>query len=220
MTLPSGLSSFLGKDTLTIAGLILALAVAIATILKYRAETRKLRAETKKIESDALAAERDKRKSERERVQDCARNILQSVSATVDELFATFFLFAYPPEYVSGEKLQEAIRVARRFRHEQRYRVEIENLMSELASLAHGTHDEALARLHSLMLGLLTRITEKKTHVANIDAGGLTGENAAAVARWLDEIRDIQVAIGLLIGDISGRLALSQNNAEKIECAA
>jgi len=65
------------------------------------------------------------------------------------------------------------------------------------------------------MLGLLTRITDKKLHVANIEASGLTGENGAAVAKWLDEIRDIQVGIGSLIGDISGRLSLSQDGSEK-----
>lgn len=229
MNLPPGFDWLFSKETGVLAiaavavwvvGSIVAIRDKNAAIREKDALIRKLSAETKKIESDTLAPERDKRKSERERVQDCARNILQSVSATVDEMFATFYLFGHPPEYVAGDKLQEAIRVARRFRHEQRYRVEIEKLIGELAALGHGTNDEALTRLHSLMLSLLARISDKKAHVANIEAGGLNGQNAAAVAKWLGEIREIQVGVASLVGEISGRLSLAQDGEEKINQAA
>lgn len=220
MTLPSVLVAFLDRETLTVAGLVVALAVALFTIVKYRAETQKLRAETRKIKADTVAAERATPKSERERIQDCARNILQSVSATADEVFATFYPFADPPQEVSREKLQEVIRVARRFRHEQRYRAEIEPLISELTALARGVRDEALARLHALMLGLLAKIGEKKVHVANIEAAGLTPENAMAVAAWLDEIRESQIGIASLIREISARLSLAGGSEDGAERAA
>lgn len=220
MTLPSVLSSFLTKETLTIAGLILALAVAIATILKYRAEIRKLRAETKKIESDALAAERDKRKSERERVRDCAGNIIRSVSAMVDELFATFSPFAHPPGSVDKAKLDEAILVARRFRHEQRYRTDIERLISEFAALGARRTDPAIARLQAKATALLVKVSDKKIHVAKIEAEGLNRETAAGVASWLGEVRDLGAELGSLVGDFSGRLSLAPDDEEKIDRAA
>lgn len=125
-----------------------------------------------------------------------------------------------PAQEREPKKLQEAIRVAQRFRQEQRYRVDIEKYVGEIRALAQGTQDEALARLHAHMLSLLTKISDKKLHVGNIEASGLTPENVAGVAKWLGEIFEIQVTISDLVGEISGRLALAEDRGTKIERAA
>jgi hypothetical protein len=66
-------------------------------------------------------------------------------------------------------KLAEALQVARRFRHEQRYRAEIENLINQLRVLGLAQSDEALTRLRMKALDLLARVSEKKIHVARVE---------------------------------------------------
>ena len=233
MALPPGYEWLFSKETglLTLA---LSLALSLATLWLKTATIRekdaiirekdaqigKLTAETRKIEVDTLAPEREARKSERERIQDCARNIEHCVSATVDELNATFGPFRNPPDDVNPEKLQETLRVAKRFRQEQRYRVDAEKHVGELRALADGTEEEALARLHELMRSILAKISDKKIYVANIETGGLTPENVKAVGDWLDEIRETQVSIAALVGAICGRLSLAEDRGAEVDRAA
>jgi hypothetical protein len=103
---------------LAIAALLIGLAAAVMKILRDRAEIRKLGAEARKIDADARAIDRRERGSHRENGRNCAAEILRSVSALVDELYATFNLFAFPPAKVDKARLQEAVLQARRFRHE------------------------------------------------------------------------------------------------------
>jgi hypothetical protein len=204
------------KDTgvLVVVGLVVALTVSAATILKLLAERRKFLADARKAEAEARAAELQEPKSDRERVRDCARNVMRCVSATVDELFATFGVFASWREAGKAE-LAEALRVARRFRHEQRYRVESESLIGELGALGRHVSDQSITQLRQQAASLLVKIEEKKVLVAKIELGGLTRENAAAVAAWLSELREIQVGIALLVGDISGDLSLTSDGKGK-----
>jgi hypothetical protein len=170
---------------LAAAGLLVALAAAIVKILRERAEIRKLRAETRKIDAHARAMGRSERNAEREGVRNCALTILRSVSALVDELYVTFNLFAFPPVKVNKAKLDEAVRLARQFRHEQRYRAEIEGLLAELAGFARPECDGSLSRLGSEAQQLLMKVSDKKALVARIEQGGLNLDTAAAVRTWL-----------------------------------
>jgi hypothetical protein len=117
---------------------------------------------------------------------------MRCVSATIDQLFATFGVFASWREAVGKAELAEALRVARRFRHEQRYRVESESLIGELGALGRHVSDLSITQLRQQAASLLAKIEEKKVLVAKIELGGLTRENAAAVVAWLSEIREIQ----------------------------
>jgi hypothetical protein len=209
---------------LALAALVLALIGSAYLILKSRAEIRKLRAETKKIETDTRATERQRRNSHRERVRDCAGDILRSVSAMVDELFATFGPFAEWIKNVDKAKLEEAIRVAQRFSHEQRYRADIEKLISEFAALGSRETDPAIAQLQAKASALLMKVSDKKMHVAKIEEHGLTRDATAGVTSWLGEIRELRAEIGKLVGEVSAHLSLAMNDDEeeeaKIERAA
>jgi uncharacterized membrane protein len=203
------------------AGVMLALAVSLTIILLNLANRRKANAETKKVEAETRAIERQQRNSHRERVRDCAGDILRSVSAMVDELFATFGPFALWVENVDKAKLAEAIRVAQRFRAEQRYRAEIEKLISEFAALGARETDPAVAQLLAKATALLMKVSEKKMHVEKIEAEGLTREAAAGVASWLGEIRELRAEIGSLVGEVSAYLSLAMaEEEEEIDRAA
>jgi hypothetical protein len=194
---------------LAAGGLLVALAAAIVKILRDRAEIRKLSAETRKIDADARAMGRCERNAEREGVRNCAATILRSVSALVDELYATFNLFAFPPVKVNTAKLDEAVRLARQFRHEQRYRVEMEALLAELAGFARPECDGSLSRLGAEAQELLMKVSDKKALVARIEHGGLNLDTAAAVRTWLGEVRELQIALGISVGTIVAHLALA-----------
>lgn len=218
MTIPFAWWNWLvEKDVggLTVASLVIALIVAIVKILKDRAAIRKLKAETQKIEADTRAIDRAERDADRERVRNCARAILNSVSALVDELYATFHLFAFPPDKVSKAKLTEAIRVARRFRHEQRYRVEMETLLAELAAYAGSDRDSAISQLGSQAQQLLTKVSDKKALVERIEHSGLNTGIAAAVTNWLGDVRELQIILGASVGEIDAQLSLGQNDKAK-----
>jgi len=209
------------KDTgaLVVAGLVLALAVSVATILKLLEERRKFRAEASKAEAEARAAERQGRRSELERLQDCARDVMCCVSATVVEVHATFSLFAYAAESSSPKKVQEATRGARRFRYEQRYRVEIEKFIGELAAHGERISSDMIGQLRLKAISLLAKIADKKALVARIETEGLNRETSAAVAGWLDDIREIESGISPLVGAILG-MSLSEDREDKVERAA
>lgn len=194
---------------LAAGGLLVALAAAIVKILRDRAEIRKLSAETRKIDADARAMGRGERNAEREGVRNCAVTILGSVSALVDELYATFNLFAFPPVKVNKTKLDEAVRLARQFRHEQRYRVEMEVLLAELAGFAGSESEGSLSRLGAEAQELLMKVSDKKALVARIEHGGLNLDTAAAVRTWLGEVRELQIALGISVGTIVAQLALA-----------
>jgi hypothetical protein len=196
---------------LAVAALLTALAAAVMKILRDRAEIRKLSAEARKIDADARAIERRERSPHREGVRNCAGEILRSVSALVDELYATFDLFAFPPVRVDEARLQEAVMLARRFRHEQRYRVEMEVLLAELATFARVECDCGISRLGSQAQALLTRVSHKKAVVAGIEQAGLNHDNAAAVRIWLGEVRELQIALATSVGTIVAQLALTQD---------
>jgi hypothetical protein len=204
---------------LTIATLVVALAVSVATILKLLAERRKFRSEARKAEADARAAERQELKSELERLQDCARNILRSVSATVIEIHAIFSLFAYAAEGSSPKKVQEATRGALQFRYEQRYRMDIETFSGELGAHAGRFGHEIIGQLRLKAISLLAKIAEKKELVARIEAEGLNRETSAAVAAWLDDIREIESDICSLVGRILG-MSLGEDREDDIGRAA
>jgi hypothetical protein len=194
---------------LAVGALLVALAAAIVKILRDRAEIRKLSAETRKIDADARATDRRERNAEREGVRNCAVTILRSVSALVDELYATFNPFAFPPVRVNKAKLDEAVRLARQFRHEQRYRVEMEVLLAELAGFARSECDGSLSRLGAVAQELLLKVSDKKALVARIEQAGLNLDTAAAVRTWLGEVRELQIALGISVGTIVAQLALA-----------
>lgn len=206
---------------LALAALAIALMASIYVILKNRAEIRKLRVETSKIEAETHAIERERRNSHRERVRDCASNILRSVSAMVDELFATFGPFAQWVKKVDQAKLGEAIDVADRFSHEQPYGAVIGKLISEFATLGARETDPAVAQLQAQAAALLLKVSDKKTHLAKIKKDGLTAGATAEVTAWLGEIRDLRDEIGKLVGEVSAGLSLAMNeDQEKIDRAA
>jgi hypothetical protein len=203
------------------AGVLLALTVSLTIILLNLANRRKANAETKKIEAETRAIERQRRNSHRERVRDCAGNILRSVSAMVDELFATFGPLAQWFESVDKVKLDETLLVARRYRHEQPYRADIGKLISEFTAFGARETDPAIAQLQAKAIALLMKVSDKKIHVAKIEAEGLNCETAAGVASWLGEIRELRADIGSLVGEASARLSLAMDdNEEKIDRAA
>jgi hypothetical protein len=194
---------------LAVAALLVALSAAVMKILRDRAEMRKLTAEARKIDADMRVIDRRERGSHRENVRNCAGDILRSVSALVDELYATFNLFAFPPAKVDKARLQEAVLLARRFRHEQRYRVEMEVLLAELATYGRIGCDSSISRLGSQAQGILMKVGDKKAVVARIEQDGLHPDNAAAVRTWLGEVRELQIALGTSIGTIVAQLALA-----------
>jgi hypothetical protein len=202
----------LEKDVggLALAALLIALAAAVMKILRDRAEIRKLSAETRKIDADARAIDRRDRNPHREGVRKCAGDILSSVSALVDELYAIFGLFAFPPAKVDKAKLQEAVLLARRFRHEQRYRVEMEVLLAELATYARLESEPSISRLGSQAQALLAKVSYKKTVVAGIEQDGLSRSNTEAVGTWLGQVRELQIALAASVGTIVAQLALAQ----------
>jgi hypothetical protein len=195
---------------LAVAALLVALAAAVMKILRDRAEIRKLGAEARKIDADVRAIDGRERNSHREGVRNCAGDILRSVSALVDELYTTFNLFAFPPVKVDQGKLQEAVLLARRFRHEQRYRVEMEVLLAELATYARLECDSSISRLGSQAQALLAKVSDKKVVVARIEQAGLNLDNAAAVRTWLGEVRELQIDLAGSVGTIVAQLALTQ----------
>jgi hypothetical protein len=195
---------------LAVAALIVALAAAVMKILRDRAEIRKLSAETRKIDADARAIGRRERSPHREGVRNCAGEILRSVSALVDELYATFNLFAFPPAKVDKARLQEAVLLARRFRHEQRYRVEMEVLLAELATYARLESEPSISRLGSQAQALLGKVSDKKAVVAGIEQAGLNPNNTEVVRTWLGEVREMQIALAASVGAIVGHLALTR----------
>ncbi|WP_375414138.1 hypothetical protein [uncultured Bradyrhizobium sp.] len=209
----------LEKDVggLAVTTLVLTLIVAIVKILRDRAAIRKLVAETRKIDADTRAMDRAEREADRERVRNCARAILNSVSALVDELYATFYLFAFPPDKVSKAMLAEAVQAARRFRQEQRYRVEMETLLAELAAYAGSDCDAIIAQLGSQAQQLLIKVSDKKALVARIESGGLDADTAMAVASWLGDVRELQILLGASVGAIAARLSLAQNDKAAAE---
>jgi hypothetical protein len=192
---------------LAVAALLVALAAAVMKILRDRAEIRKLGAEARKIDADARAIDRRERSPRREGVRNCAGEILRSVSALVDELYAVFHLFAFPPAKVDKARLQEAVLLARRFRHEQRYRVEMEVLLAELATYARKS-DDSISRLGSQAKALLMKVSDKKAVVAGIEQAGLNPDNTAAVRNWLGEVRELQIDLAASVGTIVAQLAL------------
>ncbi len=117
-------------------------------------------------------------------------------------------------------KLVEAILVARRFRHEQRYRADIEKLVSEFVALGARETDLGIAQLQATTIALLAKVSDKKIHVARIEAEGLNRDASEAVAAWLNEIRELQVGIAALVGELSGRLSLALDDGEAINRAA
>jgi hypothetical protein len=195
---------------LAVAALLVALAAAVMKILRDRAEIRKLGAESRKIDADVRAIDGRERNSHREGVRNCAGDILRSVSALVDELHATFNLFGFPPANVDEARLEEAVRLAQRFRHEQRYRVEMEVLLAELATYARLECDCLISRLGSQAQALLAKVSDKKAVVARIEQAGLNPDNTAAVRTWLGEVRELQIALAGSVGTIVGQLALTQ----------
>jgi DNA repair exonuclease SbcCD ATPase subunit len=197
---------------LAVGALLLALAAAITKILRDAAEIRKLRAEARKIDADASAIRRRECMSDREGVRSCARNILGSVSALVDELYETFGLFAFPPAKIDRAKLRQAIVVAQRFRHEQRYRVEMEGLLAELATFARVESNRSLAELASQAQLLLTKVSDKKGLVARIEQAGLNADTTAAVRSWLGEVRELQIGLSTAVGTIVSQLALAPSD--------
>jgi hypothetical protein len=207
---------------LAVAALLVALAAAIMKILRDRAEIRKLGAEARKIDADTRAIDRRERGSHREGVRNCAGEVLRSVSALVDELYATFNLFAFPPARVDEAKLAEAVLLARRFRHEQRYRVEMEVLLAELGTYARLESNSSISRLGLQAQALLTKVSNKKAVVARIEQAGLTLDNAAAVRTWLGEVRELQISLAASVGTVVAQLALAQTagTAEESEKAS
>jgi hypothetical protein len=203
---------------LAVAALLIALAAAVMKILRDRAEIRKLSAEARKIEGDARAIERRERSPHREGMRNCAGEILKSVSALVDELYATFNLFAFPPVRVDEARLQEAVLLARRFRHEQRYRVEMEVLLAELATFARIECDCTISELGSQVQTLLAKVSYKKAVVSGIEQAGLNHDNAGAVRIWLGEVRELQIALAASVGTIVAQLALAQTGGTAEEC--
>ena len=196
---------------LAVAALLVALAAAVMKILRDRAEIRKLSAETRKIDADAHAIDRREHSPHREGVRNCANEILRSVSALVDELYATFNLFAFPPAKVDKARLQEAVLLARRFRHEQRYRVEMEVLLAELATYARLESEPSISHLGSQAQALLAKVSDKKAVVAGIEQDGLNrSDNTAAVRTWLGQVRELQIALAASVGTIVAQLALAQ----------
>jgi hypothetical protein len=203
----------LEKDVggLAFATLLIALAAAVMKMLRDRAEIRKLSAETRKIDADARAIDRRERSPHREGVRNCAGEILRSVSALVDELYATFMIFAFPPAKVDKARLQEAVLLARRFRHEQRYRVEMEVLLAELATYARLESDSSISHLGSQAQALLAKVSDKKAVVSRIEQAGLNTDNTTAVRTWLGEVRELQIAMAASVGTIVAQLALTHS---------
>jgi hypothetical protein len=196
---------------LAVAALLVALAAAVMKILRDRAEIRKLGAEARKIDADTRAIDRRERGSHRENVRNCAGSILRSVSALVDELDATFNLFGFPPAKVDEARLEEAVRLAQRFRHEQRYRVEMQVLLAELTTYARLESEPSISRLGLQAQALLAKVSDKKSIVARIEQAGLTLDSAAAVRRWLGEVRELQIGLAASVGTIVSQLALAPN---------
>jgi hypothetical protein len=196
---------------LAVAALLVALAAAVMKILRDRAEIRKLGAEARKIDADTRAIDRRERGSHRENVRNCAGSILRSVSALVDELYATFNLFGFPPAKVDEARLEEAVRLAQRFRHEQRYRVEMQVLLAELTTYASLESEPSISRLGLQAQALLAKVSDKKSIVARIEQAGLTLDSAAAVRRWLGEVRELQIGLAASVGTIVSQLALAPN---------
>jgi hypothetical protein len=195
---------------LAVVALLVALAAAAMKILRDRAEIRKLSAETRKIDADAHALDRREHGSHRERVRNCAGEIMRTVSALVDELYSTFNLFGFPPVEVDEARLQEAVLLARRFRHEQRYRVGMEVLLAELATFARAECDCSISELGSQAMALLTKVSDKKSVVNGIEQAGLTLANAAAVRTWLAEVRELQIGLAASVGTVVAQLALAR----------
>jgi hypothetical protein len=202
----------LEKDVggLAFAALLIALAAAVMKILRDRAEIRKLSAEARKIDADARAIDRRERSPHREGVRNCAGEILRCVSALVDELYATFMIFAFPPAKVDEARLEEAVRLARRFRHEQRYRVEMQVLLAELTTYASLESEPSISRLGFQAQALLAKVSDKKAVVAKIEHAGLNLDNAATVRTWLGEVRELQIDLAASIGTIVAQLAIGQ----------
>ena len=198
---------------LAITALLIALAAAVMKILRDRAEIRKLGAEARKIDADTRAIDRRERGSHRENVRNCAAEILRSVSALVDELYTTFDLFGFPPAKIDKARLQEALLQARRFRHEQRYRVEMETLLAELGTYTRRECDSSISRLGSETQALLAKVSDKKAIVAGIENTGLNSDNTAAVRTWLGDVRELQIALAASVGTIVAQLALAQTAA-------
>lgn len=205
---------------LAVAALIVALAAAVVKILRDRAEIRKLSAETRKMDADARAIDRRDRNPRREGVRKCAGDILRSVSALVDELYAVFGLFAFPPARVDKARLQEAVLLARRFRHEQRYRVEMESLLAELSTYACQESEPSISRLGSQAQALLAKVSDKKAVVTGIEQAGLNRDNTEAVKTWLGQVRELQIALAASVGTIVAQLALAQTGETAGECGA
>jgi hypothetical protein len=203
---------------LAVAALLVALAAAAMKILRDRAEIRKLSAEARKIDADTRAIDRRERGAHRENVRNCAGDILRSVSALVDDLYSTFNLFAFPPAKIDKARLQEAVMLARRFRHEQRYRVEMEVLLAELATYARLESDSSISRLGSQAQALLTKVSDKKVVLAGIEQAGLNPDNTAAVRTWLGDVRELQIALAASVGTIVAQLALAQTAGTAAEC--
>src|SRR4051812_7653023 len=107
-------------------------------------------------------------------------------------------------------KLAEAVRVARRFRHEQRYRVEMETLLAELAAYAGSDDDSAISQLGSQAQQLLTKVSDKKARGATIEQSGLNTGTSAAVTHWLGDVRELQIVLGASVGAIVAQLSLGQ----------
>jgi hypothetical protein len=195
---------------LAVVALLVALAAAVMKILRDRAEIRKLGAEARKIDADTRAIDRRERNPHREGVRSCASEILRSVSALVDELFVTFDLFAFPPPRVDKARLQEAVLLARKFRHEQRYRVEMESLLAELGTYARLESEPSISRLGSQAQALLAKVSDKKAVVTGIEQAGLSRDNTEAVRTWLGQVRELQIALAASVGTIVAQLALAQ----------
>jgi hypothetical protein len=130
----------------------------------------------------------------------------------VDELYETFNLFAFPPAKVDRAKLQQALIAARRFRHEERCRVEMEGLLAELATFARVESNGLLSELASQAQRLLAKVGDKKCLVARIEQVGLNADTAAAVRSWLDEVRELQIALSRSVGTIVSQLALTPSD--------
>jgi hypothetical protein len=203
---------------LAAAALLVALAAAVMKILRDRAEIRKLGAEARKIDADTRAIDRRERGSHRENVQNCAGGILRSVSALVDELYASFNLFGFPPAKIDEARLEEAVRLAQRFRHEQRYRVEMEVLLAELTTYARLESEPSISRLGLQAQALLAKVSDKKAVVARIEQAGLNLDNAAAVRTWLAEVRELQIDLAASIGTIVAQFAIGQTAGTAGEC--
>jgi hypothetical protein len=179
----------------------------IAMTLKLRAEAGKYRAETKKIESDNRRAAREELRSRYEQTTACAANLLDSTSRVVNQLNAVFFPFAFSSPNVSKAKKRELLDGAKRFRQEQLYRPDVEKLTAELSALDEGDQEPTIDCLRLAIDSFLLKVSEKKTYVSRLEAADAAPDLAEEIKAWLNEVLERQVAIGALVGTITGRLA-------------